>query len=195
MPQPYVRGAGPLPNDEYGDGNRQVNPAFSRRTNMNIANRDMTDGNLSGVQSQYGTRGVPSAPYTDGPGLGPRSTQEFKGRGAAIAETMNKFTEHFGPETASQILDELMRIAASEDVNGRMKAPSNARMFSESDGHEGYPSPDFGDQHPYTTREPTDGNLMGLEEELGYPPRVSPVSRRSPVRNSGRVGNVLSGSW
>ena len=42
-------GARPLPNDEYGDGHRQVHGRYSRQLNNNIASQNGTDGNYSGL--------------------------------------------------------------------------------------------------------------------------------------------------
>lgn len=131
--KPYVQGAGPIPNDEYGTGHMQVDPRFSRRTNMNIANQSMGDANLAGIQELYGSPGVAPAPYTEGiypqdKGLNPATSMEFKMRGNALDSSVAKMRELFGDESAAQILEEVMRVAASQDVNGPMPQPNTSAM-------------------------------------------------------------------
>lgn len=131
--RPYAQGAGPIPNDEYGTGHMQVDPRYSRQTNMNIANQSMGDANLAGIQELYGSPNIPPAPYTEGiypqdKGLNPATGMEFQMRGNALDSSVAKMRQLFGDESAAQILDEVMRVAASQDVNGPMAQPDFSRM-------------------------------------------------------------------
>jgi hypothetical protein len=126
--KPYVQGAGPLPEDEYGDGHMQVSDQYSKRTNMNIVGQNPTDQTISGMQMLYGTPGIPGAPYSDGPGLNAAEQLQFSGQKRGLDNSINQMRILFGEESAMQILDEIMRVAASEDVNGPMEQPDFSRM-------------------------------------------------------------------
>lgn len=103
--------------------------------------------------------------------------------GQKMTEVMNRFMEHFGPEMGVSVLDALITEAVKLDQGG---SPSEYAPMPKG--------PDFGRGQPVTTIPPTDGNLQGLEAELGYPPSTQ---RRfgAPLRNSGnpRAMNALSG--
>jgi hypothetical protein len=177
---------GSLPNDEYGTGHQQVDPRYSRQTNMNAAQQSLGDANYAGIQELYGSPNVPPAPMTEGiypqdKGLGPAASMEFGMRGSRLNDSLRKMTELFGEESAAQILDEVLRVSAFQDIGGQVQgrqAPD--RMMGE-----GMPRPDFGNQQPYTTGPTGDGDMMALEQYYGYPVSGNNLTGNpnAPVRN------------
>lgn len=179
---------GSLPNDENGRGHNQVDPRYSRQTNMNIAQQSLGDANYAGVQELYGSPNIAPAPYTEGiypqdKGLGPAASMEFGMRGSRLTDTIKKMTDLFGEDSAAQILDEVLRVAAFQDTGGKMQTPDF--MQNGEYGGGSLPPPDFGNQQPYTTGPAGDGDMVALEQHYGYP--VSANNRtgnpNAPVRN------------
>lgn len=121
-----------------------TDPQYSDQTNSAITGVHPTDSNMMGA-----------APPN-------RSMDDIMRRGI----------ETFGPDAFMAIMDDVLRLAASEDINGRLPPPDTSGQL---------PPPDFGAQQPYTTMDPTDGNLMALEDHYGYP--VSANKTSGPVRN------------
>lgn len=99
---PYATGAGPLPNDEYGDGHMQVDPRFAPKTNSAIAGVHPTDSNMSGAPSNR-----------------------------SMDQIMQQGMQMFGPDVFMQIMDDVLRVAASQDVNGQMAPPFQGSDFYE----------------------------------------------------------------
>ena len=152
----------------------QTDPRFEKAW-MDHAGESDQDGDAHTRKSGYNSRGMNDRigeAYTDGQ-LDP------KGR---LRETFERMEKQFGADTAAQILDEVMRVAASEDISyqGPMDPPDNINQDGMY-GASSYPPPDFGSQQPHTTLPPTDGNLRALEEFNGYP--VSAQPGPGPVRN------------
>lgn len=173
---------GSLPNDEYGDGHMMVNPRYSKRTNMNIAAQSPGDGNLRGLEENYGSSKYPSGDYLEtGKGLNPRDMDMYRKQSKSFDQTAAEMRDLFGDETAAEILSEVLRVAAYQDMGGKvqgMQAPD--RMMGE-----GMPAPDFGNQQPYTTGPAGDGDMMALEQYYGYPVSANNLTGNpnAPVRN------------
>jgi hypothetical protein len=178
---------GSLPGDEYGDGHQQVNPAFSRRTNSNILNRHTTDGNIGAYEAEYGVPGVPGDKSV--PSGGPRRSlyrdaDAFYGAQKRSFDQVNsEFRQLFGDEIATQVLDEVMRMAAFQDSGGQLQLPDH--MTNGDYGGGSLPRPDFGDQQPHTTGPTGDGDLAALEQYYGYPVSANNLTGNpnAPVRN------------
>lgn len=176
---------GSLPGDEYGgEGHQMVNPRFSKRTNMNITNQHTTDGNIGGLEGQYGKPGVEPDPYGDAQnGLGMLDRAQYGMQSRSFDQVSAEMRELFGEESAAQILDEVLRIAAFQDTGGQMQMPKH--MQDGTFGGGSLPRPDFGNQQPYTTGPTGDGDMVALEQHYGYP--VSANNRTgnpmAPVRN------------
>lgn len=100
--KPYASGAGPLPNDQYGDGHMQADPRFSRQTNSAIATMHPTDSNV---------------------GMAPQNR--------SLDQVVQQGMEMFGPDVFMQIMDDVLRVAASQDVNGQMQEPFQGTDFWE----------------------------------------------------------------
>lgn len=169
LSKPYAQGAGPLPNEipghpKYGNGQQRVDENFSRQTNANIASHYSDDSNRDQYAGLYGQDEASKLGDNQG----------------ALYEKFGQLSKQVGTESAMQILDELLRIAASEDVNGAMAPPDNINQDGMY-GASSFPPPDFGSQQPRTTLDATDGNLQGLEAFNGYP--VSAQPGPGPVRN------------
>lgn len=109
---------GMIPNDEYGEGHRQVDPRYSKGMNMAITARDTTDGNISGMQGAYGKQGVPPAPYSEGPGLGPQDQERMNRTMQGFDAGVKTLVQSYGMEGAMEIIDQLNRAAAETESQG-----------------------------------------------------------------------------
>lgn len=143
--KPGMSGMGPLPNDEYGDAQTMTDPRYSRQLNSNIAAMHPTDANMASANPNQ-----------------------------RLEQVFQKGMELFGPDGMAEIMDEVLRIAISQETNDQ-QVTGNLDTT-------GMPPPDFGDQQPYTTMAPTDSNMAALEAHYGYPVSAN-KSKRGPVRN------------
>ena len=189
-------GARPLPNDEYGDSHRQVNEAYGRETNFDIAGQYPSDGNLSGLQYMYGQEGIPSEPYTEGPGLTGADMNYYRNQQHGLDGARRAYGREFGDAQSHEVVDDLLRLRAQRDIHGYDDtAATRAYDMPQAPGVERWVEPQFGFERnrEITSREPTDGNHAGFEEYYGpgsYNAGRPTHPRSTTPDHSGR-GNVF----
>lgn len=111
---------GLIPNDEYGEGHRQVDPRFSKGMNMAITARDTTDGNIAGMERTYGQPGVPPSPYSGNQphGMGQQDQQRMNRTMQGFDAGVKTLVQSYGMEGAMEIIDQLNRAAAETESQG-----------------------------------------------------------------------------
>lgn len=127
---------GMIPNDEYGEGHRMVDPRYSKGMNMAITARDTTDGNIGGLEGMYGKQGVPPSPYGGAQsGLGEQDQQRMQQTMQGFDAGVKTLIQNYGMEQAMDIIDQLNRTAAETEAQGGApmltqprKAMSNMRQ-------------------------------------------------------------------
>lgn len=120
MPKGYAYEGGPLPYDEQGRGHRHVGRHFSQGTNEDILSQHRTDGNIAGYLGLYADGGDDIA---DQPPLGDLGQPEFHKHAQGLDEAFSSFAREFGPEVASQVFDDLLRVRAQQDLHGQRQPP------------------------------------------------------------------------
>lgn len=134
---PAFSGMGPIPNDEYGDGHMQVDPRFSRNTNRQAVYNNSSDGNIAAYEETYGAPGNEPTPYSGAPyGLSPVEKGRDQMANMRFSQLFGKGAELFGEEGFAEIMDQVLRIAASQEANGQ-QVTSNLDTSM-------MPPPDFG---------------------------------------------------
>lgn len=102
LPDGYAYGGKPLPNDGYGDAHRQVQDSYSQGLNDDIARFDATDSNLQGYDQMYGGA---------------------KAGGGGFDRAYSMLEKAYGPDMAMEVVDDLMRLRADNDVHGPRQPP------------------------------------------------------------------------
>lgn len=179
MPKsPGVTGMGPIPNDEYGDGHRQVDPRFSRNTNRQAVYNHTSDGNIGSYESLYGSPGNEPDPYGGAEnGLSPGEQGMDKFANRRFADLHRRGAELLGEDGFTELMEQVLRIAASQEAN-ETQVTGNLDTT-------GMPRPDFGNQQPYTTGPAGDGDMAALEAHFGYPVSANNLTGNpmAPIRN------------
>lgn len=185
--RPGVSGMQPIPDDEYGDGHKWVNPKFSRNTNRQAVYGNTTDGNVGAYEDLYGSPGNEPTPYGGAKnGLSPAEQGVDRVANIRYADLFRRGSELLGGDDAfAELMDEVLRIAASQEASGQ-QVTGNLDTTQ-------LPPPDFGAMQPVTDREPTDANMADLEGYYGYPVKARQPGTPpwAPTRNGPR--NALAG--
>lgn len=106
-----------------------VNEKYSRGLNDDLLAAHPSDGMIEHHQDLYGTPGNPGAMYTESPyGLSPQDQAQTNQNMSQFNGLQRELNSLFGPGMGHEIMQDLLRFRAGQELNGPAPAPPQMNL-------------------------------------------------------------------